>query len=78
MILRIGIGGLQNGLRIRALILRQSIIIYLRNLPAEVQRFGVSHGFGMIMFNHGRKLGNIFSGQEWVLLLFTGKVLCVV
>lgn len=30
---------------------------YLINLPAEVQRFGVSHGYNMMMFNHGRRFG---------------------
>lgn len=30
---------------------------YLINLPPEVQRFGVSHGYNMLMFNHGRQAG---------------------
>ncbi len=30
---------------------------YLKNMPAEVQRFGISHGYNMLMFNHGREVG---------------------
>lgn len=30
---------------------------YLKNLPAEVQRFGISHGYNMLMLNHGRQVG---------------------
>lgn len=30
---------------------------YLRTLPAEVQRFGVSHGFNTLVLNHGRQIG---------------------
>lgn len=30
---------------------------YLRNLPADVQRFGISHGYNMVMINHGRQFG---------------------
>jgi hypothetical protein len=30
---------------------------YLRNKPAEVQRFGISHGFNMLFLNHGREIG---------------------
>jgi len=26
---------------------------YLKNLPAEVDRFGISHGYNMVMFNYG-------------------------
>jgi hypothetical protein len=30
--------------------------LYLINKPIEVQRFGISHGFNMMMFNHGRQI----------------------
>lgn len=29
---------------------------YLKNLPTEVQKFGVSHGYNMLMLNHGRQV----------------------
>lgn len=29
--------------------------IYLKNLPPEIQRFGISHGFNMLTLNHGRE-----------------------
>lgn len=32
---------------------------YLRNKPAEVDRFGISHGYNMVLFNHGRQLGKV-------------------
>jgi hypothetical protein len=30
---------------------------YLRNLPPEVSRFGISHGFNMVFINHAREAG---------------------
>lgn len=30
--------------------------IYLKNLTPEVQRFGISHGFNMLMINHSREI----------------------
>ena len=30
---------------------------YLQNKPAEVQRFGISHGFNMLILNHGHEFG---------------------
>lgn len=32
---------------------------YLRNKPAEVQRFGISHGYNMIFMNHSRKFKGV-------------------
>ncbi|MBU0763898.1 MAG: hypothetical protein KJ607_03580 [Bacteroidetes bacterium] len=31
--------------------------IYLRNNPEEVQWFGISHGYNMLIFNHAREVG---------------------
>lgn len=33
--------------------------LYLVNKPAEVQRFGISHGFNMLFLNHSRQLEKI-------------------
>jgi len=30
---------------------------YLINLPPEIEKFGISHGYNMVMFNHGREVG---------------------
>lgn len=30
--------------------------LYLKNNPPEVERFGISHGFNMLMFNRGREI----------------------
>lgn len=37
--------------------------LYLKNLPPEVERFGISHGFNMLTLNHGR---------EWKKIIFRG------
>lgn len=33
--------------------------LYLKNRPPEVEWFGISHGYNMLMFNHGRQLKHI-------------------
>ena len=33
--------------------------LYLKNRPPEVEWFGISHGFNMLMFNHGREIKKV-------------------